>query len=169
MKIKSRKEILNDIIVDAKKHPSGWKAIFGTDKKRLSYDYYISHPDVGIYLLKEYQKNPFEIKGIGGKIARRIDDEIENEISKYAGDFGIIQGDIKKILENIESGISPQTIFDAAFKGDKDYGLKIPVKGRASSSEKSFKTIKNVLSDKQKEIDSKFEKIASDDLYRSYE
>jgi len=168
VKTKSRNEILNDIIRDAKKHPKGWKAVFGKDNERLSRDYYICNPNIGIYLLKEYQKNPFEIRGIGGKIARHIDEDIENEITKYAGDFGIIQGDIQRILKNIEKGIHPQKIFDAALKG-KDLGISMPVRGHASASKDSFTNLHDTLSTKQRKLDSKFEKIAADDgLYDSY-
>ena len=123
-----------------------------------------------IYFLKEYNKNPFEIKGIGGKIARRVDDEIESEIEKKSGDFGIMQGDFQKILKNLEKGIKPDKIFNEAVKGKKDYGLKIPVRGKASSSKKAFSNIRSDLSDKHKKIDSKVEKMASDDgLYNSYD
>ena len=169
MKIKNRNEVLNDVIRDGKKHPKGWKAIFGEDRTRFSRDYYLLNRDIGIYFLKEYNKNPFEVKGIGGKIARRVDDEIDAEISKKSGDFGIMQGDFQKILKNLEKGIKPDKIFNSAVKGKKDYGLKIPVKGKASSSKEAFKSIKNNLSDKHKKIDSKVEKMASDDgLYNSY-
>ncbi len=171
MKIKSRHETLNDVIRDAKKNPKGWKAIFGKDKERLSQDYYIFHPNIGIYLLKEYHKNPYEVKGIGGKIARHVDDEIDNEISKHSSDFGIIQGDIRKILKNVEKGVPPQKIFDAALKNKgKKYGMSMPVRGHSSASEDSFNNLHNTLSTKQKKLDSKLEKIASDDgLYTSYD
>lgn len=170
MKIKNRNEVLNDVIRDGKKHPKGWKAILGEDRSRFSRDYYILNRETGIYFLKEYEKNPFEIKGIGGKIARRVDDEIEAEISKKSGDFGIIQGDFQKILKNLEKGINPDKIFNEAIKGKKDYGLKIPVRGKASSSKEAFDNIRNNLSDKHKKIDSKVEKMASDDgLYKSYD
>ena len=169
MKIKSRNEVLNDVIRDGKKHPKGWKAVFGEDKTRFSRDYYLLNRDIGIYFLKEYNKNPFEVKGIGGKIARRVDDEIDAEISKKSGDFGIMQGDFQKILKNLEKGIKPDKIFNSAVKGKKDYGLKIPVRGKASSSKEVFGNIKNNLSDKHNKIDSKVEKMASDDgLYNSY-
>ena len=105
VRIKSRNNILNDVIRDAKRYPNDWKAVFGKDKERLSTDYYLVNPNIGIYLIKEYQKNPFETKGFGGKIARQIDEDIENEITKYSRDFGIVQGDIRKILKNLEKGI----------------------------------------------------------------
>ncbi len=170
MKIKNRNEVLNDVIRDGKKHPKGWKAILGEDKNRFSRDYYILNRDTGVYFLKEYNKNPHHVKGIGGKIARKVDDEIESEISKKTGDFGIMQGNFQKILKNLEKGIKPNKIYNEAVKGKKDYGLKIPVRGKASSSKEAFKNIKNNLSDKHKKIDSKVEKMASDDgLYNSYD
>ena len=170
VKIKTRNEILNDVIREGKKHPKDWKAVFGKDNKSLSKDYYIFNSNIGIYLLKEYEKNPFEIKGLGGKIARHVDEDIEAEISKYAGDFGIIQGDFRKILKNLEKGIEPQKILDAAIKGKKDLGISMPVRGHASSSKDVFDDIHNVLSKKQKKLDLKFEEMAADDgLYSSYD
>ena len=169
-KIKSRNEILNDVVRDGKKHPRGWKAVFGKDKKLLSNDYYVYNPNIGIYLMKEFEKNPFEIKGIGSKIARHVDEGIDAEISKHAGDFGIIQGDFKKIYKNLNKGVQPKKIFDAAFSGKKDYGLKIPVKGKASTSKEIFSNIHNELTSKQKKLDSKFKKIADKDgLYTGYD
>ena len=169
MKIKPRINLLNDIIRDAKKYPKEWKAVIGKDNNLFSDDYYIYNPNIGIYLLKEYHKNPYEIKGIGGKIARFVDDNIENEISKYASDFGIIKSDINKIAKNLKKGASIENILNAAVKG-KDLGISMPMKGRASSSKNSFNNIKKELSNKQKKLDSNFKKIASDDgLYNSYD
>ncbi len=170
VKIKTRYEVLNNVIRDGKKYPKGWKAVFGEDKKRMSRDYYVFNPNIGIYLLKEYQKNPFEIRGVGGKIARYVDENIENELSRFSNDFGIIQGDFKKILKNLEKGIDAKKMFDSAVKGKKDYGIRMPVRGHASSSEDVYKNINNELSSKQKKIDNKFEEIAEDDgLYKSYD
>jgi len=170
MEIKSRKKILDDVIKDAEEYPKGWKAVFGNDKERLSRDYYIFNPNTGIYLIKEYQKNPFELKGIGGKIARNVDEEIKSELSKYSSGFGIIQGDIRKISEHIRNGIHPKQILDAAIKDNKNnLGIKIPLRGQAFNSKDTFTCLNKTLSTKQKRIDSKFIKIASDDgLYNSY-
>ena len=169
MKIKSRSNLLNDVIRDAKKYPKGWKAVIGKDENRFSNDYYIFNPNTGIYLLKEYQKNPFEIKGIGGKIARYVDDNIENEISKYSSDFGIVKSDILKISSNLRKGTSFEKILNAAVDG-KDMGISMPMRGYASSSKNSYTNIRKELLNKQKKIDSNFEKIASEDgLYSSYD
>jgi len=169
VKIKPRNDILRDIIQEGKKHPKGWNAAFGKDSSSFSHDCYIFHPNIGIYLLKEYNKNPFEVKGIGSKLARRIDEDIEEQIRKKSGDFGIIQGDIRKILSNINRGIPPEKILTSAIQGD-DLGLTIPVRGRASTSETTFHTLKNTFSRQQKKLGTCFEKMVSEDgLYTSYE
>lgn len=167
--IKSRNDILTEIIRDGKRHPKGWSAAFGNDPALLSHDCYIFHPNVGVYLLKEYNKNPYEVKGVGSKIARHIDDDIENRIAKQSGDFGILQGDIQKILININKGISPKKILEGAIQGN-DLGLKIPVRGHASTSKETFERLDSTFSHKQKKLADTFEKMVSDDgLYTSYE
>ena len=143
MKIKSRNEILKDVIKEGKKHPKDWKAIFGKDEKRFSRDYYIFNPNIGIYLLKEYQKNPYEIKGIGGKIARKVDEDIETKISKYSGDFGIIQGDFTKVLKNIENSYELSKFnslnFEALLDNKKGlYSIRVDIQYRLE-----FKLLKN--------------------------
>lgn len=169
VKIRQRNEILRDIIQDGKKHPKGWNAAFGTNPSSFSHDCYIFHPNIGIYLLKEYNKNPFEVKGIGSMLARRIDEDIEEQIRKKSGDFGIIQGDIHRILTNINRGIPPEKILTSAIQGD-DLGLTIPVRGRASTSETTFHTLKNTFSRQQKKLETCFEKMVSEDgLYTSYD
>lgn len=169
MKIKNRNEILSDIIKDAEHHPKNWKAVFGKDRCQLSSDYYIFHPHVGLYFLKEYEKNPYVHKGVGGKIARHVDDDLEKSIMKFSSDFGIIQGDIHKIASNISKGIHPNNIINAAIKG-KDMGLRIPLRGKISHENESYTSLKENLKPSRKKVDTAFEKMAKKDgLYQSYE
>jgi hypothetical protein len=120
-------------------------------------------------LLKEYNKNPFEVKGMGLKLARRIDEDIEEQITKKSGDFGIIQGDIQKILRNMNKGIPPQQIFNSAVNGG-DLGITIPVQGKASTSKDTFHSIKSTFHSHQKKLETCFEKMVSEDgIYKSYE
>jgi len=109
------------------------------------------------------------VKGVGSKIARRIDEDIEDKIHKKTGDFGIIQGDIQKIIKNVDKGIHIQKIFEEGLKGN-DLGIKMPLKGKATSSKDSFDYIHDTFSSKQKKINEKFEEMASEDgLYKSYD
>ena len=114
MTIKNRQEILSDIIKDSKNHTTNWKAIFGRDTHLLSKDYYLFHPKVGVYFIKEYQQSPFIQKGVGGKIIRHVDEDLEKTIKTFSGDFGIIQGDIRKIASHLQQGRKPVDIIDAA-------------------------------------------------------
>ena len=169
MKVKLRNEILRDIIRDAKKYPKGWNATFGYDTNLFSHDCYIFHPRIGIYLLKEYNKNPFEVKGMGSKLARRIDEDIEEQITSKSSDFGIIQGDIQKILRNINRGIPPQQILTSAMNGG-DLGITMPVQGQASTSKDTFQNMKSTYCSHQKNLETYFEKmILEEGLYKSYE
>jgi hypothetical protein len=169
VKIKSKNDILKDIIRDGKTHPNGWNAAFGKDATSFSHDCYIFHPNIGLYLLKEYTKNPYEVKGVGSKLARHIDDDIEEQMRKKSGNFGIVQGDIQKILTNINRGIPPEQILTSAMRGD-DLGLTIPVRGHASTSENTFHSLKSSFSHQQKKLETCFEKMVSEDgLYTSYE
>ena len=171
MKIKSRNEVLNDIIRDAKKYPKDWKAVYGKDSTKLSRDYYIINPNIGVYLIKEYEKNPLLTKGIGGKITRKIDEDIIEKMTSYKNEFGILQGDIVRITQNLKKGITPRKIFDEAFKDKgKNLGLTLPMKGKSTASSQSFSELHDILSTKQTKLDEKFGKLAYDDgLYSGYD
>ena len=169
MTIKNRQDVLSDIIKDSSTHSKNWKAIFGNDPRLLSKDYYLLHPDVGVYLIKEYQQNPYVQKGVGKKIIRHVDEDLERSITSFSGDFGIIQGDIKKIASHLQQGRKPEDIIDAAVKG-KDLGLNIPVRGMASSENESFNMFRDQVRSKRKDVDDAFEKLAKKDgLYQSYD
>jgi hypothetical protein len=167
--IKPRNSVLSDIIREAKHHPKGWSATFGSDTDVFSHDCYLFHPDIGVYLLKEYHKNPFEVKGVGLKLARHLDDDIEEQITAASDGFGIIQGDIQKILANLSKGISPQHILTSALSGN-DLGIKIPVQGHASTSQDTFHSLNTTFSSQQKKLSTQVKKMVSDDgIFTSYE
>jgi len=169
MKIKNRQEILTDIINDSDSHSKNWKAVFGKDPYHLSSDYYLFHPHVGLYFIKEYEKNPFVQKGVGAKIARHVDEELETTIKDFSGDFGVIQGDIHKITSQLQKGRKPQDIINAAVKG-KDLGLRIPLRGQASHSNKTFSILNHQVKPTRKKVDDVFEKMAKKDgFYQAYE
>lgn len=169
MRIKNRDETLQDIIKDASQNPTNWKAVCGKDYHHLSDDYYLFHPNVGLYLLKQYQKNPYAVKGVGGKIARHVDKDLEQCITDLSGSFGIIQGDIKKIASHLQKGARPETIINAAIQG-KDMGLTLPLQGTSSISEESFSTLKDQHVQSRKKLNHEFEKIVKQDgIYSSYE
>jgi hypothetical protein len=166
--VKPREDVLTDILKDARKDPHGWKAVVGKDHHLLSNDYYLFHPNRGLYLLKEYEKNPVQTVGVGARIARHVDDDICHDISSFTNDFGIIHGDIRKIIRNMQQGIHPSKIFSAAIEG-RDLGLSIPLRGQASETRDSYRYMRSQFASKQKNIDKSLEKLANDDgLYQSH-
>jgi hypothetical protein len=168
MKLKNRDELLNDVIKQGKKHPTGWMASFGKNTHHLSQDCYLLHPNIGLFYLKEFQKNPFQQIGVGGKIARKIDDDLTEELRKESQDFGIIQGDIKRIASNMKKGISPHDIIQGMFKGENK-GMSMPVKGKATNSPDANPKFKDHGKQNQKKINTQFKKLAGDEgLYSSY-
>jgi len=89
---------------------------------------------------------------MGSKLARRIDEDIEEQITKKSGDFGIIQGDIQKILRNINKGIPPQQILNSAINGE-DLGITIPVQEKHLPQKTRFHSIKNTFHRHQKKLE----------------
>lgn len=75
MRIREWKDLLEDVAqqsVDA----DDWRAVAGDRAGGVGEDLYLAHPKAGVYLLKTYAKNPYEVQGHGGRIARSLDDEI---------------------------------------------------------------------------------------------
>ena len=96
--MKSREEILNEIIQKGRKNPKGWKGAYRYDSRLHAHEYTFLHPEFGIYRIKEWQKNPYETIGVGEKLARKVD---ENLLKNRIGNFGIVRFNPKR-LEEIE-------------------------------------------------------------------
>lgn len=169
MKIKNRDELLTDIIHHGKKYPTGWNASFGKNFHHFSEDYYLHHPKIGLFYLKEYQKNPYQKIGVGGKVARKIDEDVTEELRKHSQHFGIIQGDIRRITMNMRNGVSPKEIIQGMIDG-KDKGMTMPIKGKATKSTESIEKVKDHGKNQQKKIDQRFQQLAKEQgLYSSYD
>ena len=76
MRIREWQDILDDV-TDAGADPDGWRAIAGQRQGGVGEDLYLGHPGVGVYHLKTYAKNPYDVRGVGAKVARKIDDGID--------------------------------------------------------------------------------------------
>ena len=75
MRIREWQDVLEDVTerdVDAE----NWRAVAGDRAGGVGEDMYLGHPRAGVFFLKTYAKNPFEVRGVGTQVARRLDDEI---------------------------------------------------------------------------------------------
>lgn len=75
MRVRDWQDLVEDV-AERDVDPEGWRAVGGRRARGIGEDVYLGHPDAGLFQLKTYAKNPFEVKGVGGRVARRIDDEI---------------------------------------------------------------------------------------------
>ncbi len=79
MRVRDWQDIVRDV-VDAEADPGDWRAVAGPRDGGLGEDLFLAHPGRGVYFLKSYPKNPFELRGVGTRVARSIDDEIAEHL-----------------------------------------------------------------------------------------
>jgi hypothetical protein len=91
MRVRDWQDILDDV-TESTADPGGWRAVGGDRANGIGEDLYVGHPNAGVYQLKTYAKNPFEVQGVGSQIARKIDDEIDPLFPEDgSGLFGVQQ------------------------------------------------------------------------------
>ncbi|WP_251343657.1 hypothetical protein [Haloplanus halophilus] len=76
MRVRDWEDILDDVS-EGTAEPDGWRAVAGQRRDGVGEDLYLGHPGVGVYHLKTYAKNPYDVRGVGAKVARKIDDGID--------------------------------------------------------------------------------------------
>lgn len=89
MRVRDWQDILTDVI-ENDSDPDAWRAVGGDRAGGIGEDLYLGHPSVGVYQLKTYAKNPYEVHGVGTEVARKLDDEIGPLFpEKGSGLFGV--------------------------------------------------------------------------------
>ena len=161
--MRTREEILREIISKGREIPEGWKATSRYDTQLHATEYNILHPEVGIYQIKEWQKNPFQVKGVGAKIARRVDDILINE---PLGKFGILRYNPRKVFGDATEGLPLKKILQDMASGGQKTGIEMMLTGEMHPATKDItKTVQR----KQNEINKGIVKIQEDEgLYASY-
>ncbi|AFK20455.1 hypothetical protein E6P09_12885 [Haloferax mediterranei ATCC 33500] len=76
MRVRDWQDILSDVVDDGR-DPDAWRAVAGQRRQHIGEDLFLGHPDVGVYQLKTYAKNPYDVRGVGARVARRIDDDLD--------------------------------------------------------------------------------------------
>lgn len=125
MRIRDWQDVLEDVVEsDAK--PDDWRAVAGTRARGVGEDMYLGHPSAGVFHIKTYAKNPYEVKGVGAKVARKLDDEIGSFLPEDHGRNFAVQtppsdeDDAKekaqKLEETIKAHADAPTTPDALFE-----------------------------------------------------
>ncbi len=76
MQVRDWQDILADV-VESDADPAGWRAVGGDRSGGIGEDLFIGHPEAGVFQLKTYARNPFQVEGVGSRVARRIDEDID--------------------------------------------------------------------------------------------
>jgi hypothetical protein len=75
MRVRDWQDVVRDV-VESDVEPADWRAVAGDRAAGVGEDFYLGHPGVGVFQLKTYAKNPYEVRGVGTRVARSLDDEI---------------------------------------------------------------------------------------------
>ncbi|QPV62568.1 hypothetical protein I7X12_17830 [Halosimplex litoreum] len=88
MRVRDWQDILEDV-VESDADPGGWRAAGGDRASGIGEDLYFGHPSVGVFQVKTYARNPYEVQGVGAEVARKIDDDLDPLFPEEPGDGGM--------------------------------------------------------------------------------
>ena len=126
MRVRDWQDILEDI-VESDADAGDWRAVAGDRRGGPGEDVFLGHPSVGVYQLKTFAKNPYEVQGVGSRVARKVDEELDPLFpSKDAGGrFGVNDGiededeakdrakELKAVLEtHADAPTTPDALFE---------------------------------------------------------
>lgn len=154
--------ILKEILREAKKTPGEWKALAAPTPDRSGSDLLLFHPTLGpTYQLRAYEKNPFQIEGLGTRISRDVDENFLQllEDRKTNGNVGIINLDFNVLRNAVKEDIPFDNILLRALHGEKDHGIDILNLGEHISAQSPIP----LLTKEQKKLDSKYRRLIKED------
>lgn len=182
MKVRDWTDILNDV-VESDAEPSGWRAVGGDRRNGIGEDLYIAHPGVGAYQLKTYARNPFDVDGVGARIARSLDDELE---PLFPGDgdggglFGVQQsfedeGDAEERIRNLETVVethadaptTPEAFFEDVMEAldSPAYG---PMEYDMTDRPDGMDDLTDTFEEAEELLDKEFEDVIDEDVDRGF-
>ena len=107
MRIRNWQDVLQELI-SKDSDPQKWRAISGIRSGGIGEDLYLCHPGAGLYHLKTYAKNPFEVQGVGTRLVNKIDGGISDQFPREVdGRFAIHKPivekmEVKKVTQRVE-------------------------------------------------------------------
>ncbi len=87
MQIRDWQDVLSEVL-DSNRDPEGWRAVAGQRKRGVGEDLYLGHPSAGVFHLKTYAKNPYELQGVGTQVARKVDAGLDELLPRREDDTG---------------------------------------------------------------------------------
>ena len=87
MRVRDWQDILTDV-TEGDRDPEGWRAVAGQRQRGVGEDLYLGHPAAGVFHLKTYAKNPYELQGVGTRVARKVDEDLDPLLPRRTDDDG---------------------------------------------------------------------------------
>ncbi len=156
MEVKTREEILRELIARAGEYTSGWRAATRQDPRSLGEEHYIFHPKAGLYEVKEYQVNPFHSSGVGAHVAPSVPSSLPRLLEKQRGVFGILEIDLPKLLRTLKRSPAESIMH---LEPSEDVGIRIPVRGPSHGASSTIRSIDPSLDRKCRVVDEEFRKL----------
>ncbi len=182
MRVRDWQDILGDV-VESDVDPDGWRAVGGDRTGGIGEDLYVGHPGVGVFQLKTYAKNPFEVQGVGAQVARRIDDELDPLFPREVdapGHFGVQQPpadeqeaerNVKDLQTVVETHAEAPTSPDALFEDIMDaldspaYG---PMEFERRDRPERMDDLTETFEEAEQLLDAEFEDVIEEDVERGF-
>ncbi len=126
MRVRDWQDVLEDV-VDSNAESGDWRAVAGDRRAGPGEDMFLGHPSVGVFQLKTFAKNPYEVRGVGSRVARKVDDDLDPlfPAEDAGGRFGVNDGvadedeaknrakDLETVLEtHADAPTSPDALFE---------------------------------------------------------
>jgi hypothetical protein len=182
MRVRDWDDILADV-VESNADPEGWRAVGGDRANGIGEDLYVGHPGVGVFQLKTYAKNPFEVQGVGAQVARSIDDELDPLFpteDDATGLFGVQQPaadedeakdkarDLETVVQtHAEAPTTPQALFE-----DVMDALDSPAYGPMTFDDydrpERMDEFTDTFEEAEELLDTEFEDVIEEDVERGF-
>ena len=93
MRVHDWQDIIEDV-VESDADGSDWRAVAGDRRGGPGEDMFLGHPSVGVFQLKTFAKNPYEVQGVGSRVARKVDEDLDPLFPDRdaGGRFGVNDG-----------------------------------------------------------------------------
>lgn len=175
MQVRDWDDIVSDV-VDRDVDPADWRAVGGQRESGIGEDLYLGHPQVGLYLMKTYAKNPYEVRGVGSRVARRVDDEIDSFLPHESnGMFAVQQppedeseaeAKARRLEETVkthaDAPTTPADLFEDAMEalGSPAYG---PMDFESHDRPSKLDGLSTTFEDAEELLDAELDDLVSDD------
>jgi hypothetical protein len=182
MRVRDWQDIMEDV-VESDVDPDGWRAVGGDRAGGIGEDLFVGHPGVGVFQLKTYAKNPFEVQGVGARVARRIDDELDPLFpgkDGAAGHFGVQQPprdedeaertvkDLQTVVEtHAEAPTSPGALFEDIMDAldSPAYG---PMEFDRTGRPEPVDELTDTFEEAERLLNAEFEDVVDEDVRRGF-